>query len=109
MTDQTKKQKPSDMDTKSGDTGNTKDTMDTKDAMDTKDTRNTKDASQEKKNKPQLQPQQDSPMKGGDDTDQEAVRKGADIENPDLPGPEKTVNPDDNPDETKRKIPNMNK
>lgn len=43
---------------------------------------------------------------GSDDTDQEAVRKGADIENPDE-HPEKKVELDDNPDETKRKIPRM--
>ena len=35
------------------------------------------------------------------------VRKGADIENPDMPGPDKKIELDDNPDETKRKIPNM--
>ncbi len=45
--------------------------------------------------------------KGSDDTDAAVVRRGADIENPDQPGPEKKVELDDNPDETKRKIPNM--
>ncbi|HEY4286752.1 MAG TPA: hypothetical protein VGN00_06600 [Puia sp.] len=42
-----------------------------------------------------------------DDTDEAAVRKGADIENPDMPAPDKKIQPDDNPDETKKKIPNM--
>jgi len=55
-------------------------------------------------NKPQGQPA----MRRGDETDEGVVRRGADIENPDLPGPEKTVNPDDDPDETRRKIPNLN-
>jgi hypothetical protein len=42
-----------------------------------------------------------------DDTDEPVVRKGADIENPDMPGPDKKIEFDDNPDETKRKIPKM--
>ena len=60
----------------------------------------------EAKNNPQ---RQQPTMKEGKDMPEKAARKGADIENPDLPGPEKTVEPDDNPDETKRKIPNINK
>ncbi len=42
-----------------------------------------------------------------DDTDEAVVRRGADIENPDQPGPDKKIELDDNPDETKKKIPNM--
>ncbi|HXO75652.1 MAG TPA: hypothetical protein VN824_10465 [Puia sp.] len=42
-----------------------------------------------------------------DDTDDAAIRKGAEIENPDMPGPDKRIELDDNPDETKKKIPNM--
>ena len=41
------------------------------------------------------------------DADEAVVRKGAEIENPDMPGPDKKIELDDNPDETKRKIPNM--
>jgi len=45
--------------------------------------------------------------KSSDDTDEAVVRRGAEIENPDMPGPDKKIELDDNPDETKRKIPNM--
>jgi hypothetical protein len=45
--------------------------------------------------------------KNADDTDEAVVRKGAEIENPDMPGPDKKIELDDNPDETKRKIPNL--
>lgn len=45
--------------------------------------------------------------KSSDDTDEAVVRKGAEIENPDMPGPDKKIELDDNPDETRRKIPNM--
>jgi hypothetical protein len=75
--------------------------------------RSGKDKEQDAKNMPHKHPKKagagDSGggMKDSDDTDEEAVRKGADIENPDLPGPDKKVELDDNPDETKRKIPNM--
>ena len=44
---------------------------------------------------------------GSDDTDEKAVRRGAEIENPDKPGTDKKIEIDDNPDETRKKIPNM--
>ncbi|HTI93795.1 MAG TPA: hypothetical protein VL727_24545 [Puia sp.] len=58
------------------------------------------------KNVPHKHPEKANRM-DSDDTDESKVRKGADIENPDLPGPDKKIELDDNPDETKRKIPNM--
>jgi hypothetical protein len=61
---------------------------------------------QDPMNKPQNDPGKTTM---NDDTDEAVVRKGADIENPDMPGPDKKVELDDNPDETKKKIPNMNK
>jgi hypothetical protein len=57
-------------------------------------------------NMPHKHPKKANRM-GSDNTDEKAVRKGAEIENPDMPGPNKKIELDDNPDETRKKIPNM--
>jgi hypothetical protein len=62
--------------------------------------------SKDSKSMPRKHPKKANRM-DSDDTDEAVVRKGADIENPDMPGPDKKIELDDNPDETKRKIPNM--